>query len=60
VCAGFGTDSYGFGGVRLCCVWESLCGFGGLSVCCVNESSLWVWRSVCVLYVGQFGVCLGV
>jgi len=38
-------------------VW---CGFGGVSVCCVWESLVWVWGSECVLCVGQFGACLEV
>ena len=37
-------------------VW---CGFGGVSVCCVWDSLVWVWGSECVLCVGQFGVGLG-
>ena len=36
-------------------VW---CGFGGVSVCCVWESLVWVCGSECVLCVGQYGVGL--
>jgi len=30
-----------------------------VSVCFVWESLVWVWGSVCVLCVRQFGVCMG-
>ena len=33
-------------------------GFGGVSVCCVWDSLVWVCGSECVLCVGQFGVGL--
>jgi len=64
----------GFGGVSLCCVWESfvsvwgseyvLCvgqfvaGFGGVSLCCVCESLVWVLGSEFVLCVGEYGAGL--
>ena len=35
-----------------------LCGFGGVSLCCVWESFVWVWGSEFVLCVGQFCVGL--
>ena len=43
--------------VRAVCgtVW---CGFGGGRVCCVWESLVWVWGSECLLCAGQFGVGL--
>jgi len=44
VCAVCGTVWGGFGGVSLCCLWESLGRF---------------WVSEFVLRVGEIGVCLG-
>jgi hypothetical protein len=32
---------------------------GGVSVCCVWDSLVRVWGRECVLFVGQFGACLG-
>ena len=65
---------YGFVGVSVCCVWDSLVwvwgsacvlcagqfgvGFWGVSVCCVWDSLVWDWVSECVLCEGQFGVGL--
>ena len=34
-------------------------GFGGVSLCCVWDSVVWVWGSEYVLCVGQFGAGLG-
>jgi len=44
VCAVIGRYWGGFGGVSLCCVWESM---------------VWVWGSEFLLCVGQYGVGLG-
>jgi len=41
------------------CVGEFVAGFGGVSLCCVWDSLVWDWGSECVLCVGQFGACLG-
>jgi len=54
-----GTVCSGFGGVSVCCVWDSVSGFGGVSVCCVWDSMVWVWCSEFVSCVGQFVAGLG-
>jgi hypothetical protein len=74
VCVVCGTVWIGFGGVSVCCVWDSLDWVWGVSVCCVWyslewvwevsvccvwDSLDWVWGSKCVLCVGQFGLGLG-
>ena len=47
-------------GERNCFVFGRVwCGFGGVILCCVNDSSLWVWGSLCVLFAGQYFVGLG-
>jgi len=43
ICAVCGAVVSGFGGVRVCCVWESL---------------VWDWGSECMLDVGEFDVGL--
>ena len=69
-----GTVLCGYGGVSLCCVWDSLgylcvsefslCvrefGVGlEMSVCCVWERLVRVRGSDCVLSVGKLGAGLG-
>jgi len=44
VCPVCGRDWYEYGGVSVCCVWESL---------------EWVWGSESVLCVGEIGVSMG-
>jgi len=44
-----------FGGVSVCCVWESLAGFERVILCGVEDSLRRVWGSDFVLSVGQFG-----
>jgi hypothetical protein len=44
--------------VCLCVFGTVWSGFGGVSVCCVWDSVELVWGSYCVLRVGQFDVDL--
>ena len=38
---------------------RELCGFGGVGLCCVWDSLVWFWGSVFVLCVGQIWAGLG-
>ena len=51
MCDVCGTELCGFGGVSLCCVWDSFSGFGVVSVCCVSDSLVWVCGNEYVLCV---------
>jgi len=35
------------------------CGFGGVILCCVWDSLVWVWGREVVVCVGEFGVGMG-
>jgi len=48
-----------FGGVRLCCVYESLGLVWESEICCVLERLGRFWLSEFVLGVGPYGVGLG-
>jgi len=57
LCVGqFGVGLWERGCVVCGTVW---CGVGGVRVCCVWDSLVWVCGSECVLCVGQIGVGLG-
>ena len=47
-------DLCGFGGVKLCCVWERFLGLWGVSLCFLWDSLVWVCASVFVLCVLMF------
>jgi len=59
VFAVFGIVCCWFGGVRLCCVWDSLVWVWGVIVCCVWDNLVLVSGSEFVLFVGKFVVGLG-
>ena len=43
----------------MCAVCGTVCcEYGGVSVCCVWDSLVGVWGSECVLCVGEFGVSM--
>jgi len=39
--------------------WTVWCGYGGVRLCCVWDSLGWVWGSEFLLCVREFGVGLG-